>query len=168
MKILWKYVRAWKNWKMNVCLSISYRSRWKSFEVYKGSKLFVKWRPFCRQHAGQPGGEQAGWALHRHGHLQHRLHQAPEVLTYLSTRVPDPEDPDVFGPLWSGLGSVVRYLYCTDPDPSINKQKNVEKPWFPQFCAALRIRDILVRIRIRRSVPLANWSGSGSWYYFQR
>ncbi len=31
----------------------------------------------------------------------------------------------------------------------------------------LRIRDILVRIRIRGSVPLTNGSGSGSWYFRQ-
>jgi hypothetical protein len=33
--------------------------------------------------------------------------------------------------------------------------------------AVLRIRDILVRIWICGSVPLANGSGSGSWYFRQ-
>ena len=36
------------------------------------------------------------------------------------------------------------------------------------FPAVLRIRDILVRIRIRGSVHLTNGSGSGSWCFRQR
>ncbi len=35
------------------------------------------------------------------------------------------------------------------------------------FDPVLRIRDILVRIRVRGSVPLTNWSGSASCYFRQ-
>jgi hypothetical protein len=42
-------------------------------------------------------------------------------MTLLSSD-PDPDDPDVFEPLRSGF-----VIICTDPDPSINKQKKLRK-----------------------------------------
>jgi hypothetical protein len=80
-------------------------------------------RTFCRQHAGQPGGEQAGRALHRHGHLQHRLHQAPEVSVCLSTSVGDP-DPRGFGP--PGSGSISQ-IYESDPDSESSRVDRTER-----------------------------------------
>jgi len=37
----------------------------------------------------------------------------------LFSSAPDPDDPEVFGPLRSGS-----VIICTAPDPSANKQKN--------------------------------------------
>jgi hypothetical protein len=47
----------------------------------KPKKLFFFLSP--RRQIGQPGSQQAGRTLHRHGHVQHCLHQATKVMANL-------------------------------------------------------------------------------------